>query len=157
METQTLIVAFFALCGAGILLSLAMPASQQGNVLAWLGCLAATALILAGANALLAGHTFSQPLWSLPGLTTLTVNLDGLSAVFIFVTGLVLFPASIFAGGELNHQSERGNGRTFTVLMFGLYASIVLIFIAGDAVLFLLAWEAMSIFSYLLMVQKRGQ
>jgi hydrogenase-4 component B len=65
---------------------------------------------------------------------------------------LVLFPASIFAGGELNRESWRSNGRAFTVLMFGLYASIVLIFIAGDAVLFLLAWEVMSILCWLLIV-----
>ena len=101
METQTLILAFFALCGAGILLSLATPASRQGSVLAWLGCLAATALILAGANALLAGDTFRQPFWSLPGLGTLTLKVDRLSAVFILVTGLVLFPASIFAAWRI--------------------------------------------------------
>lgn len=156
MDTQTLIFVFFALCGIGILLSLAAPPSRQVNVLAWLGCLAATALILAGANALLAGDIFSQQLWSLPGLTTLTLKVDRLSAVFLFVTGLVLFPASIFAGGELNRESNQ-NGCAFTVLLFGLYASIALIFIAGDAVLFLLAWEAMSVFSYLLIVQGRGR
>src|ERR1017187_3924919 len=139
METPTLILAFFVLCGIGILLSLAAPVSREGKGLAWLGCLAAVALVLAGANALLAGDTFNQPLWSLPGLTTLTLKIDRLSAVFLVVTGLVLFPASIFAGGELNRESERRNGRVFAVLMFGLYASIALIFSAGDTVLFLLA------------------
>jgi hypothetical protein len=74
METQLLILAFFALCGAGILLSLTAPLSRREMCMAWLGCLAATALILAGANALLAGDTFSQPLWSLPGLATLTLK-----------------------------------------------------------------------------------
>jgi hydrogenase-4 component B len=158
METSTLIVIFFALCGAGILLSLVAPSSRQGNVLAWLGCLAAIALVLAGANALLAGVTFNQPLWSLPKLGTLTVNLDKLSAVFLFITGLVLFPASIFAGGELNRNHstlQPFNASTFSVLMFGLYASIALIFLAGDAVLFLLAWEVMSILCYLLIVCAR--
>ncbi|MGH8022493.1 MAG: proton-conducting transporter membrane subunit, partial [Limisphaerales bacterium] len=145
-----LISIFFALCGVGILLSLAAPASRQGNVLAWLGCLASIALVLAGASALLAGKTFSQPLWTLPGLAaTLTVKLDSLSAVFIFITGLVLFPASIFAGGS-NVQS-----RAFTVFMFGLYTSIALIFLAGDVVLFLLAWEVMSILCWLLIVCAR--
>jgi hydrogenase-4 component B len=155
METSTLILIFFALCGIGILLSLAAPASRQGNVLAWLGCLAPVALILAGANALLAGGTFNQPLWSLPELGTLTLNLDQLSSVFLIVTGLVLFPASIFAGGELNRAVStlhRFNASTFTVLMLGLYASIALIFIAGDAVLFLLAWEIMSVLCWLLIV-----
>ena len=157
MGTETLIFSFFSLCGAGILVSLAAPPSRQGNVLAWLGCLAAVALVLAGAKALLGGDTFHQPLWSLPGLATLTLALDRLSAVFLFVTGLVLFPASIFAGGELHRESNQQNARAFTVLLLGLFASIALIFIAADAVLFLLAWEVMSILSYLLIVHHRGQ
>jgi len=158
MASQTLILLFFALCGAGILLSLVAPASRQGNVLAWLGCLAATVLVMAGANALLAGKTFSQPLWSLPGLTTtMTLSLDRLSGVFLSVTGLVLFPASIFAAGELNRDPDRHDRRVFTVLLLGLYASIGVIFIAGDVVLFLLAWEVMSVLCYLLIVCAREQ
>ncbi len=154
METSTLISIFFALCGVGILLSLAAPASRQGNVLTWLGCLASLALILAAAGALLAGKTFRQPLWMLPGLaTTLIVKLDSLSAVFIFITGLVLFPASIFAGNQLNREAEWvGSRRAFAILLFGLYASLALIFFAGDVVLFLLAWEVMSILCWLLIV-----
>jgi hydrogenase-4 component B len=157
METQTFLFLFFSLCGAGILLSLTTRASQQGNVLRWMGCLAAIALVLAGATALRSGDTFRQSLWSLPGLATLTLAFDRLSAVFLLVTGLVLFPASIFAGGEQPRESNHRDERSFTVLLLGLFASIVLIFIAGDAVLFLLAWEVMSVLSYLLIVHNRGQ
>jgi len=121
----------------------------------WLGCLAAIFLLLAAVNALYFGNTFVQPLWALRGLTTLTLSLDRLSAVFLMVTGLVLFPASIYAGSELNRQPHLQHGRVFTVLMFGLYASIGLIFIAGDVVSFLLAWEVMSILCYLLIVSAR--
>ena len=63
--TQTLIFIFFSLCGAGILLSLMAPAWRQGNLLTWLGCLAAIALALAGASGLLDGGTFRRTLWSL--------------------------------------------------------------------------------------------
>jgi len=156
MEAQTFVLIFFALCGAGILLSLAAP--RQGSVLAWLGCLAAVAIAAAGASALSADGTFSRSLWALPGLTTLTLKVDYLSAPFLIITGWVLFPASIFAAGELSHSSNGPisfAGRAFVPLMFGLYASIVLVFLAGDAVLFLLAWEAMSIFCYLLIVSAR--
>ena len=74
----------------------------------------------------------------------------------MFVTGLVLFPASIFAGGELKREPNSARtGCAFTVLMFGLYASIALIFVAGDVVLFLLAWEVMSILCWLLIVCAR--
>ena len=53
MGTQTLILIFFSLCGVGILFSLKAPTWRQGNVLTWLGCLAAIALALAGASGLL--------------------------------------------------------------------------------------------------------
>jgi hydrogenase-4 component B len=157
METQTLIFVFLALCVAGVLLSLLWPASRQGTLLAGVGCLGAMALVWAGARALLAGQTFSQPLWALPELGTLTLKLDRLSAVFVVVTGLVLFPSSIFAGGELRSEPTRRGGRAFTTMLLGLYAFIVLIFVAGDALLFLLAWEGASILSYLLIVHDRDR
>ena len=153
MTAQTLTFIFFALCGAGILLSLVAPASQRARLFALLGCFAAVALLCAGAKALFAGDTFDKALWSLPSLGIVTLRLDRLSAVFTLITGLVLFPASIFAASESNHR----DGRSFNVLMFGLYASIVLILIAGDALLFLLAWELMSILCYLLIVQGRDR
>lgn len=145
-----LILAYFAVLGVGILLSLAVPSTRQAGVLGWVGCLAAAAAVAAGATALLAGHGFAQTLWSVPGVATLTLRIDALSAVFVLVTGLVLFPASIYAAGEL-----RGHGRSFSVMLLALYASIVLILIAGDALLFLLAWEVMSILCYLLVVSGR--
>jgi hydrogenase-4 component B len=150
-----LIVACFAVLGLGILLSLALSAERQGGVLGWFGCAAAAASAVAGAVALLAGDGFTQALWSVPGVATLTLRLDPLSAVFVLVSGLVLFPASIYAAGELRGESLRGHERSFTVMLLALYASIVLILIAGDALSFLLVWEVMSILCYLLVVSGR--
>jgi hydrogenase-4 component B len=149
MTAQTFTFVFFALCAAGVLLSLIITATQRGRIFAWLGCAAAISLLGAGGRALFAGDTFTTTVWSLPSLGTITLRLDLLSAVFALVTGLVLFPASIFAASKASDRT----GRSFYVLMFALYASIVLILIAGDALLFLLAWELMSIFCYLLIVQ----
>ena len=56
MDTQTLIIVFFAACGAGILLSLAVRPGRQAVVLAALGCLAAIAAVVAGAQVLLTGE-----------------------------------------------------------------------------------------------------
>jgi hydrogenase-4 component B len=156
MDTATLIIVFFAACGTGILLSLGVRPAHQGIVLAWLGALAAVAAVAAGAEVLLTGVIFTRPLWSLSGLTTLTLRLDPLSAAFVLVAGLVLLPASIYAGGELRRESIRGHARPFTVLLLALYASVVLILIAGDALSFLLAWEVMSILCYLLVVTNRA-
>jgi hydrogenase-4 component B len=150
--TATLLFVFFVACGAGILISMVVGAARRGIVLVWLGCISAVAAVAAGAEVLLTGEVFTRTLWSLPGLTMLTLRLDQLSAAFVLITGLVLFPASIYAGGELRRESFRGQERAFTVLLLALYASVVLILIAGDALLFLLAWEIMSILCYLLVV-----
>jgi hydrogenase-4 component B len=154
MNTVLLILIFLGACGAGILLSLMVRPAHQGIVLGWLGSLAAAAAIASGAEVLLTGEVFTRPLWSVPGLATLTLHLDSLSAVCVLVTGLVLLPASIYAGGELRREPTRGPARAFTVLLLALYASILLVLIAGDALLFLLAWEAMSILCYLLVVSE---
>jgi hydrogenase-4 component B len=152
VATTTIILVFFGLCGLGIALALATRPAWQGTVLAWVGSLAALALMWAAGNVMLGDRVFTQALWSVPGLTVLTLTCDHLSATFLLVTGLVLAPASIFAGRELNRDSLRGRERAFTVMLLALYASIVLIYIAGDALLFLLAWEVMSILCYLLIV-----
>jgi len=153
MGPSPLFLAFLVLCGAGIVLALLMPPLHLGRVLGWVGSLASVALAGVGAGALMAGESFSQPLWALPGLgTTLTLRFDRLSAVFLLVTGLVLLPASIFAAGEIHRQSPRRDGRAFPILLLALYAFIGLIFAAGDMVLFLLAWEVMSVLCYLLIV-----
>ncbi len=155
MDTQTLVIVFFAACGAGVLLSLTVRPGRLSVVLTALGCLAAIAAVVAGAHVLLTGERFIQSLWSLPGLTILTLRLDPLSGAFVVVTGLVLFPASIYASGELRRESFRGHERAFTVMLLTLYASVVLVMIAGDALLFLLGWEVMSILCYLLVVSSR--
>ena len=152
MNADSFILVFLALCGGGILLSLVTPRSWQGTLFAWIGCLASLALLCSSALIFFGPETLTRELWTIRGLGTLSFRMDHLSALFTLVTGLVLFPASIFAGGELNTQSRRRNVRTFTILCLGLYASIALIFFAGDVLLFLIAWEIMSILSYLLVV-----
>ncbi|HUH93125.1 MAG TPA: proton-conducting transporter membrane subunit, partial [Casimicrobiaceae bacterium] len=156
MTAQTLFAAFFALCALGVLLSLAAPAARQGPVLAWTGSLAALALAWGGGRVLVAADAFTLALWPVSNLTTLALTCDRLSALFIAVTGLVLAPASIFAARELNAERLRGNERSFTVMLLALYAAIALIYLAGDALTFLLAWEVMSILCYLLIAAARG-
>ena len=152
MDTNLLVLLFLASCGAGIVLSLMLRPAYQCIVLAGLGSLAGGAAVAAGAEVLLAGETFTRLLWTVPGLATLTLHLDSLSAAFVLALGLVLIPASIYAGSELRREASLPQAQAFTVLLLALYASIFLVLIAGDALLFLLAWETMSILCYLLVV-----
>ena len=153
MDALLLVLVCFAACGVGIALSIIVRPAMLGFVLAWLGGIAALAAAAAGAAALLTGAVVTRELWLVPGVTTLTLRLDPLSAAFLLVAGLVLLPASIYAGSELRRASVQAQKRAFTVMLLGLYASVILILIADDVLLFLLAWEIMSILCYLLVVK----
>jgi hydrogenase-4 component B len=149
IETQLLIV-FFILCGAGTVLAFCIPQRRLALLLATVGVMAAPILLIASAMLLLSGAEFHAVLWPVLTLGTLTLESDPLSAFFLFVTGLVFLPVSIFSSAYLTKYIAHHDLRYFSVLYYLLFASIVLVLITGDVISFLVAWELMSIASYLL-------
>jgi hydrogenase-4 component B len=149
-NTTPLFETFFILCGVGALAALLAPARWSPIVLAAFGSLAAL-LVLGMSSAVLVGNaSFRAELWSILSLGTLVLEVDRLSAFFLFVSGLVFLPVSLFSGVYLAKYVAHFDLRYFGVLYHALFASIVLVLIAGDAISFLIGWEAMSITSYLL-------
>jgi len=145
-----LLAIVFALCGVGALAGFAAPDRRNPVLLAWFGSLAALGVLCASGNVLLSGTVFRGELWAIYPLGTLSVSLDRLSALFLFVAAVVVLASSVFSASYLQRYLGRYSLKTFTAWYLLLFASIVLILIAADALLFLLAWEAMSVLSYLL-------
>ncbi|HEY6387411.1 MAG TPA: proton-conducting transporter membrane subunit [Candidatus Acidoferrum sp.] len=150
MSATQLLVAFFITCAAGAVLALVTPQRQLARLLALMGSLAALILLLASITLLVFDAEFHVTLWPVLTLGTLTLEADHLSAFFLFVTGIVFLPVSIFSGSYLTKYLAHHSLRYFSILYHALFASIVLVLIAGDVISFLAAWEFMSIASYLL-------
>jgi hydrogenase-4 component B len=146
------IAAFFVLCAAGIVVAFLVPENRNANVVAILGSSAALALIAAGAIVLADGASFHAALWQVLSFGTMRLGADRLSALFLSIAGLVFLPASLFSRAYLPKYLGHANLRYFSVLYFALFAAIVLVLIADDIVSFVVAWELMSIASYLLVV-----
>ncbi len=119
-------------------------------MLAWVASLAAIVLLWAGGRALFYDQTIICPLWQVTADIKLSLEVDRLSAFFLFVTGLVFLPVSIFSAEYLNRYADSYSLKSFAIFYHLLFAAIVLTLMAGDVFLFLIAWEAMSILSYLL-------
>lgn len=151
MSADGLLLALvFALCGAGALLGFVVPDRRNPALLAWVGSLAALGVLWVSGDVLRSGAVFQGELWMIYPLGTLSISLDRLSALFLFVAAVVVLASSIFSASYLQRYLGHYSLKTFTAWYLLLFASIVLILIAADALLFLLAWEAMSILSYFL-------
>jgi hydrogenase-4 component B len=150
MSPTELLLAFFVLCGVGTVLAFLVPKRRLPALLAIVGCLAALTIMVAGAMLLASNAEFNVALWRVLTLGALRFETDPLSAFFLFVTGLVFLPVSIFSGSYLGKYVGHHDLRYFSTLYHALFASVALILIAADVVSFLVAWELMSIASYLL-------
>jgi hydrogenase-4 component B len=143
-------ITFFALCGVGVIVALLVPPRFNPLALSIVGSLAALNVLVLGALLLVANASFRVEMWPVLTLGTLTLTGDPLSAFFLVATGLVFLPVSIFSSRYLAKYAAHYNLRYFGIVYHVLFASIVLILLAGDAISFLIAWELMSITSYLL-------
>ena len=148
--TAQLILAFFVLSAAGAVLPFASPRRWLAVLLAIIGSLAALLVLTASAMLIASSGEFHVTLWPVLNLGTLILDADPLSALFLFVTGLVFLPVSIFSGAYLTKYVSHHDLRYFSVLYHALFSSIVLVLITADVISFLVAWELMSIASYLL-------
>ena len=144
------LLAFFLLCAAGVAASVVAPARSGPTALAVIGAAAAIALLATGAVLMGADAGFRLELWSVLFGGTMALTADRLSAVLMVGAGLVFLPVSIFSATYLRKYAGHCDLRYFGVCYFVMFASIVLVLIAGDALSFLAAWEVMSISSYLL-------
>lgn len=96
---------------------------------------------------LLDGHPLSLTLYRLHPFGLLTVRADELSGLLVLLTGVLTLGISIYAWGQMR---SFGTLRAYGVLLHLLLLAILGIAVAGDVLLFLLAWEVMAITSYLL-------
>lgn len=140
----------FLVCAAGFVAS-AASRKRASLVIAIAGTVAAMLMIVAASAVLISGQAYQAWFWTIDGFGQFTIRLDALSSIFLLVTGVVYFPASLFAGSFIAKQLRSTYpARRFGALYFALMASVAMILSAGDVLLFLIAWECMSILCFLL-------
>ncbi len=145
-----LLVLFFAFLGVAIIVTLVSSGRSGPLLMALFGAASGALLVAAGAVILAGGRPVDLSLWSIPGLGALHLALDPLSALFLIVAGLVFLPVSIFSAGYARRYEGRYSLKAMAVNSYALFASIALLLSTDSLLLFLLAWEGVALFSYLL-------
>lgn len=141
---------FFLVSAAGIVLGTIISQKYTPTVLAWTGSLAAILALCAAAGALISGYEFHSPLWAIPPIGVLSIRLDRISAFFLLIAAVVILASSVFSAGYMKRYLGHYSLKAFNAWYLVLCVSIVWILIEDDVLGFLLAWEAMSLSSYLL-------
>ncbi|HUW63458.1 MAG TPA: proton-conducting transporter membrane subunit [Spirochaetia bacterium] len=142
--------AAFAILGVLLMLLVTSPrsavaVSMGASVLASLSGLAGAGVLLSGGAGLLAATSW-------PPLGTLLLSADQLSSLFLLVISFVWLLISVFSWSYLVRYAGRYNLRAFGALYNILFLALVLTALAGDLITFLIAWEVMTVGSYLLIV-----
>jgi formate hydrogenlyase subunit 3/multisubunit Na+/H+ antiporter MnhD subunit len=104
---------------------------------------------VAGGIAAVLGHAWSVEIGWLVPLGGLALSMDRLAGLFVIVVGAASIPTSIYAIGYVGH--ERRGALAYVVFV----ATMLLVPLAGNTMTFALAWELMSLASYVLLVQRR--
>jgi len=108
-------------------------------------------------SSLLTGHSLSFVVnKSAYKFLSLSFNIDLLSSFFIFVISLIVLFCSIYGIGYVKHYYEKYSigalGFFYNIFIIGM----LLVVSSSNAIFFLIAWEIMSIASYLLVVYDRN-
>ena len=140
---------WIVLCGFAALLPL-LPSRWSGTI-AVVGIVGGSMLGLPSAVSKVLGGTpeLASMVWSIPG-GTLSVALDALSGFFLVPIYLVCTLAA-FYGLEYLRSSPRGNSLGVFWCSYNLLmVSMIVVILAKNGILFLLAWETMALTSFFL-------
>lgn len=140
----------------GIILPLFLlrsPAHSARMIVSYVPAFIASVLISVIAYMTIAGGEavgFSLP--STFSFIPYTFHIDLLSAVFLFIIGVVGMASSLYGASYSRHYDDKYNTAYLGLLFNAFIASMVLVVSANNALFFLVAWEMMSLSSYLLIV-----
>ena len=141
---------------AGALAALAARGALGRGLVAGCALVGALAGLLLGAVCLGAGLAPTFTASFLP-LTGLALRLDGLSAFFLILIGVVGAAVAVYGFGYTEAYEGRYSLRWLGALLNVLLLSLSVQVMADNALTFLMAWEAMSLSAYLLVLTEHDQ
>lgn len=80
------------------------------------------------------------------------LHMDRLSAFFILALSLLVLCVSVYSIGYISHYYGKRNVGLFNFMYNLFILSMIAVFLSGNMIFFLIAWEVMSLVSYFLVV-----
>ncbi len=151
-----LLVVILAAYSVGALAALGVRGAVGRGLVAGCALVGALAGLVLGAVCLGAGHAPTFTASFLP-LTGFTLRLDGLSAFFLIVIGVVGSAAAVYGFGYSAAYEGRYSLRMLGAMVNVLLLSLTVQVMADNALTFLMAWEVMSLSAYVMVLTEHDR
>jgi hydrogenase-4 component B len=151
----TLFLAIVALFAVGALLPFAFRDPRDETIASFVPAAASSLLtVVLSASMLLSGSAFrlSSPIIGALTSMSLSFYVDGVSAFFMLIIGLVATSVSIYSLGYAGSYSGKHSVKAMGSLVNLFVLSMLLVAATNNVFSFLLFWELMSLASFLLVV-----
>jgi len=150
---MTLFIVMISAYAAGALGALLIGRGALGRGLAALGaCAGSAAGLTLGMSAIVAGRSFTLASARVMPVAGLMTRLDGLSAFFLVIIGLLGLAVAIYGYGYSASYERRYSLRMLGAMLNTLLLSLSLQVVADNALTFLISWELMSLAAYWLVL-----
>lgn len=83
---------------------------------------------------------------------SMDIKIDNLSAFFVLCLSILVLSVSLYSIGYISHYYGKRNVGYFNFLYTSFILSMFFVMISGNAIFFYIAWEAMAIISYFLVI-----
>jgi hydrogenase-4 component B len=156
MTGHLLLMVILAAYPTGALAALGARGALGRGLVAGSALVGALAGLVLGAVCLGTGFepTFTAPFLPLVGFT---LRVDGLSAFFLIVIGVVGAGVAVYGFGYSAAYEGRYSLRLLGVMLNVLLLSLSVQVMADNALTFLMAWEAMSLSAYMMVLTEHDQ
>src|SRR5262245_47631780 len=138
---------------AGAIGALLIGRGALGRGLAALGaCCGSAAGLALGMSAIVSGRSFTLASARVMPVAGLMARLDGLSAFFLVIIGLLGLAVAVYGYGYSASYERRYSLRMLGAMLNALLLSLSLLVVADNALTFLISWELMSLSAYWLVL-----
>jgi len=154
-----MLLAVAALPLVGAAASAALNSRPRASAAAGFGALGVSSALGAALAALVlldGGSASIQLRNGIPALGTFSLAVDALSAFFLLVISLSTACVSIYSIGYMRSYEGKASPGAMGLLVNVFFLSMVVVVTSTNAVLYLIAWETMSLSSWLLVTYDHG-
>lgn len=144
---EMLLIAVFVLFAIGAFL----PVFSKKKLSLAFGASASALAVIFSLTSIIGNSSVSYSLWVISGSSSAEISLSPFNGYFLLISSLVWLGTCIYS---IKYDDDYS--ASLSALLIVTMLSMLLILLAGDAVLFLIGWETMTLSSFFMILEGKG-